>query len=185
MSTHVLVPVKRLDGAKSRLAAELDEAERAELVQEMLLVVLAAAKDARVGPITVVSPEPLALDGAPRFDDGGLDWNDALSAAIREVVSEEIVAVVAADLPRLQPDEVRRLVASTPERGVAVGRAKDGGTNAVAMRPPGVLTTRFGEPASARVHAQAAREAGLEVTVLDLPGIAFDIDTPDDLAAWR
>jgi len=185
MSAHVLVPVKRLDGAKSRLAAALQPAERAALVQEMLALVLAAAEEAAVGPVTVVSSESLLLNGVPRFDDRGLPWNDALAAAMREVVKGGVAAVVAADLPLLAPAEVRKLVAATPEQGVAIARAQDGGTNAVAMRPPAVLTTHFGEPASAEVHAQAARTAGLEAVTLDLEGLAFDVDTPDDLAAWR
>ena len=66
-----------------------------------------------------------------------------------------------------------------------VARAKDGGTNAVAMRPPGVLPTLFGESESCRLHEEAARRAGLRAVVLDLPGLAFDVDTPEDLAAWR
>ena len=44
---------------------------------------------------------------------------------------------------------------------------------------------RRGEPASATVHANAAREAGLEARVVDLPGLAFDVDTPDDLERMR
>ena len=70
MNAHVLVPVKRLDGAKSRLAESLDPGERADLVRELLAHVLAVVKDAEVGPVTVVSAEPLELDGVPRFDDG-------------------------------------------------------------------------------------------------------------------
>jgi len=185
MSAHVLVPVKRLDGAKSRLAAALTPAEREVLVRELLGVVLGAVEEADVGPVTLVSSEPLSANGVSRFDDRGLAWNDALAAAMREVVSEQVVAVVAADLPLLGADEVRELVGATPDRGVVIARAKDGGTNAVAMRPPGLITTHFGEPESARVHEQAAHAAGLEAVVLDLEGLAFDIDTPDDLAAWR
>jgi 2-phospho-L-lactate guanylyltransferase len=185
MSAHVLVPVKRLDGAKSRLAAALTPAERVALVRDLLAAVLAAVEEADVGPVTVVSSEPLSLNGVARFDDRGLAWNEALAAAMREVVTENVAVVVAADLPRLRPAEVRELVATTPVRGIAIARAKDGGTNAVAMRPPGALATRFGEPESARVHEAAAHAAGLEVVTLDLEGLAFDVDTPDDLAAWR
>jgi 2-phospho-L-lactate/phosphoenolpyruvate guanylyltransferase len=185
MRAHVLVPVKRLDGAKSRLAASLPDDARLALVREMLTAVLTAVEEAGVGPVTIVSSEPMALNGVPRFDDRGLPWNDALAAAMREVVSEEITAVVAADLPRLRADEVRKLVAATPERGLAIARAKDGGTNAVAMRPSGSLLTHFGERASARVHQEAARGAGLDAVTLDLDGLAFDVDTPDDLAMWR
>ena len=43
----------------------------------------------------------LHFGGVPRFDDRGLPWNDALAAAMREVVTEPIAAVVSADLPRV------------------------------------------------------------------------------------
>ncbi len=138
-----------------------------------------------VGPVTVVSSEPLALNGVPRFDDRRLPWNDALAAAMREVLDEPCAAVVSADLPLVTPADVVALVAATPQRGIAIARAKDGGTNAVSMRPPGALPTRFGEPGSAALHEQAAREAGLDAVVLDRPGLAFDVDTPEDLAAWH
>jgi 2-phospho-L-lactate guanylyltransferase len=185
MPTHVLVPVKRLDGAKSRLSAALSPEERAELMQTLLRDVLEAVRSAGVGPVTIVSSEPLAVDGIPRFDDRRLPWNDALAAAMREVVKEECVAVVSADLPQLRPEEVAQLVAAAPARGLAIARAQDGGTNAIVMRPSGVVATHFGEPASCAVHVRAAADAGLEAVVVDLPGLAFDLDTPEDLARAR
>jgi len=181
----VLVPVKRLGDAKSRLAETLSADERADLMREMLAHVLAVTQEAGVGPVTVVSAEPLALNGVPRFDDGGLPWNDALQAAMDDVVHEQVVAVVSADLPLLTTDDVRALVAVTPLRGLAIARAHDGGTNAISMRPPGVLPTCFGEPGSAALHERAAWTAGADAHVLDRPGLAFDVDTPEDLAAWR
>lgn len=185
MATHVLVPVKRLDGAKSRLSAALSLDERAELMRTMLADVLEAVQASAVGPVTIVSSEPLAVNGIPRFDDRGLPWNEALAAAMREVVEEESAVVVSADLPQLRADEVAQLVAAAPERGLAIARAHDGGTNAIAMRPPGVVTTHFGEPASCAVHLRVAAAAGLEAVVVDLPGLAFDLDTPEDLARAR
>ena len=53
------------------------------------------------------------------------------------------------------------------------------------MRPPGVATTHFGEPGSCAVHVRAAEDAGLEAVVVDLPGLAFDLDTPEDLERLR
>ena len=185
MDVHVLVPVKRLDEAKSRLAAALSPDERAELMREMLANVLQAVQGAQVGPVTVVSAEPLPLNGIARFDDAGLPWNDALEAAMREVVTEQIAAIVSADLPLLTVDDVQALVAVTPLRGLAIARAHDGGTNAVSMRPPGLLPTHFGESGSAAVHERSAWTAGADAHILDRPGLAFDIDTPEDLAAWR
>jgi 2-phospho-L-lactate guanylyltransferase len=185
VDVHVLVPVKRLDGAKSRLSDALDPAARADLVRELLAHVLTVVEQAAVGPVTVVSAETLELNGVPRFDDGDLPWNDALAAAMREVVSEPVAAVVAADLPLVTAEEIRTLVAATPAHGMAIARAGDGGTNAVSMRPPGSVTTHFGEPESAAAHEHAIRTAGGDAYVLDLRGLAFDVDTPEDLAAWR
>jgi 2-phospho-L-lactate guanylyltransferase len=185
VDAHVLVPVKRLDEAKSRLAESLDPGERAELVQELLAHVLSVVSRAGVGPVTVVSAEHLELDGVPRFDDRSLPWNEALAAAMTEVVREPVVVIVAADLPLVTHDDVRALLAATPECGLAIARAADGGTNAVSMRPPGRVTTHFGEPGSAAVHERAAWMVGGDAHVLDLPGLAFDVDTPDDLATWR
>jgi 2-phospho-L-lactate guanylyltransferase len=181
----VLIPVKRLDGAKSRLSEALDPSERADLVHELLTHVLGVVQRADVGPVTIVSAEPLELDGVPRFDDGDLPWNDALATAIEKVVSEPVVAVVAADLPLVTPEEIRAFVSATPAHGLAIARAGDGGTNAISMRPPGGVSTHFGEPGSAAVHERAACLAGGDAHVLDLAGLAFDIDTPEDLAAWR
>jgi 2-phospho-L-lactate guanylyltransferase len=182
VQAHVLVPLKRLNGAKSRLSAVLSPDERAELMRRLLEGVAAAVRGAGVERITLVTSEPISVDGLSRFDDRGLPWNDALAAAMREVVSDEVVAVVSADLPLLRADDVRALLAATPARGLAIARARDGGTNAVAMRPPGAAGTCFGEPQSAALHDRLAREAGVEAVMVDLPGLAFDVDTPEDLA---
>jgi 2-phospho-L-lactate guanylyltransferase len=185
VDAHVLVPVKRLDQAKTRLAEVLSSAERAELAQELLAHVLATVTAAAVGPVTVVSSEEaLFLNGIDRFDDEGLAWNDALAAAMGDI-QEQVAVVIAADLPRLTANDVCALVHATPRRGLAIARARDGGTNAVAMRPPGLLATQFGEPDSAALHERSTWAAGADAHVLDLPGLAFDVDTPADLAEWR
>jgi len=184
-AAHVLIPLKRLDDAKSRLSDALSPAERASLMLELLERVVAVVEEADVGAVTVVSAETRTPAGVSRFDDRGLPWNDALAAAMREIVSEPVVAVVSADLPRLTPEDVQALVAATPDFGLAIARALDGGTNAVSMRPPGAVRTHFGEPQSAAVHAQATAAAGLAARIVDIPGLAFDVDTPADLAELR
>jgi 2-phospho-L-lactate guanylyltransferase len=179
VDAHVLVPLKRLDLAKTRLADSLAPDERGQLMRGLLDGVIEAIQAAEVGQVTVVTGE--SLDGVEIFDDRGLPWNEALEAAMREVVQEEIATVISADLPFLRPDEVRALVDATPTCGIAIGRALDGGTNAVSMRPPALVRTHFGETRSAAVHAAL----GVEAVVLDLPGLAFDVDTPADLQRMR
>ena len=179
MDAHVLVPLKLLDSAKSRLAEALSAEERAELMRSLLGGVIGAVREAGLERVTVVSSEPLA--DFEVWNDRGLPWNDALAAAMREVVAAPVATILAADLPLLRSEEVVELIAATPERGLAIARALDGGTNAVSMRPPGLVRTCFGEPGSAARHAAL----GVEHVVLDLPGLAFDVDTPEDLARMQ
>jgi 2-phospho-L-lactate guanylyltransferase len=167
--------LKRID-PKSRLADELPLQERVRLMRGLLAGVVGAVREAGVERVTVVTG--LALKDYEVWNDRGLPWNDALAAAIQEVVTEPVVAIVSADLPSLRAEEVEELLAATPERGIAIARALDGGTNAVSMRPPGLVRTHFGELGSAAVHAAL----GVDHIVLDLPGLAFDVDTPEDLA---
>ena len=174
----MLIPLKTHD-PKSRLADAISADERAELMRTLLERVAAAVREAGIERMTVVSAEP--VEGYEVWPDRGLAWNDALAAASAEVVRASLVAIVSADLPFLRGDEVEELLAATPERGLAIARALDGGTNAVAMRPPGLVHTRFGEPGSAAVHASL----GVPAVVLDLPGLAFDVDTPADLARMQ
>jgi len=178
VDAHVLVPLKTLD-PKSRLAGTLSAGERSALMLGLLERVVGAVREAGVERVTVVTAEP--VDGYEVWRDRGLAWNDALGSAIAEVVTAPVAAVISADLPLLAAEEVEELIAATPERGIAIARALDGGTNAVAMRPPGLVRTRFGEPGSAAVHAGL----GVPSVVVDLPGLAFDVDTPADLARMQ
>lgn len=61
--------------------------------------------------------------------------------------------------------------------------AADGrGTNAILRRPCALIPCRFGND-SFVPHRAAARATQKELVVLDgLPGIALDIDRPEDLA---
>ncbi len=178
MDAHVLVPLKRID-PKSRLAHALPLDERVRLMRGLLAGVVSAVREAGVERVTVVTG--LALKGYEVWDDRGLAWNDALAAAMKEVVSAPLAAVISADLPLIRADDVEELLAATPEQGIAIARALDGGTNAVAMRPPGIVRTHFGEPQSSAVHARL----GVPHVIVDLPGLAFDVDTPADLARMQ
>ncbi len=186
-SLHVLVPVKRLEGAKTRLAAGYTADERRELVLAMLADVLAAlAATPRLGAVSVVTGDATVEAEARRLGagvlpDGQLPWNDGLLFAARSLgAPPPALAIVAGDLPLLAPADVTALVDALPARGVAIGRAHDGGTNALALRRADGLVPSFGVPGSAAVHAARAAQAGLAATVVDTPGLRLDLDTPAD-----
>src|SRR5437667_11369104 len=55
-------------------------------------------------------------------------------------------------------------------------------THGVALTPPDTMPLKFGEP-SFQNHLAAARALGLEPRVTVLPGLALDVDAPEDVAA--
>jgi 2-phospho-L-lactate guanylyltransferase len=66
---------------------------------------------------------------------------------------------------------------------IAPSRRLDG-TNALFLRPPGLIPFAFG-PGSLEQHQQAARAMGLEPVIYRSPTTALDLDVPMDLEAWR
>jgi 2-phospho-L-lactate guanylyltransferase len=181
-----LVPLKRLDYAKTRLATVLDPPTRVRVMRALLShtleVVQAAPSVARVTLVSsaVEAPAIAAEHGVGHFDDRALPWNDALAAAMAEVQGDA-VAIVSADVPLLTTTDVEAYVGALTEHGAVIARATDAGTNGVAMHPVGAMRTTFGSKGSAALHAELAREAGLTPVTLDLEGMAHDLDTAADL----
>ncbi|HYX85733.1 MAG TPA: 2-phospho-L-lactate guanylyltransferase [Gaiellales bacterium] len=188
MDVQVLIPLKRLDDAKVRLIDTLTAGERRDLMLSMLRHVAVTALKAGVGPVALASSDPnaprLARElGIGHVSDGGLPWNEGLTHALGEMEpAPETVLYLAADLPAVSPDEIRELVAAVPSHGIAIGRAYDGGTNALVVRPARALIPSFGVPRSSQAHTDLAAAAGLDARIVDLPGVAADVDTPADAA---
>ena len=191
MESDVLIPLKRLDAAKSRLASALTASERRRLMAAMMAHVVRTAQAAGAGRVVIASSDPAAPGLAARLgvecaSDGGRPWNAGLVHA-RETLAAPAAAVLylAGDLPLVEPGDVIALIEAGTSGTAVVGRAHDGGTNALGVSPPGALEPAFGAPRSAAVHAGLARERGLAVVVIDRPGLARDVDTPADLAIAR
>ena len=167
-----VVPMKSMDLAKGRLSAVLDPAGRRALARQMLDHVLETLKLAGISKIHVA--------------DGDRDLNADVAAAARLVQGEGAtdLLLVMADLPYIAADDIAALLEAGRQSPVVIAEAKDGGTKALMLKPPTALEFAFatGQP-SARRHAELARAAGIEPTVLKRPGLARDIDTPADLAA--
>jgi 2-phospho-L-lactate/phosphoenolpyruvate guanylyltransferase len=183
VATHVLVPVKRLQGAKSRLAASYEPDVRRALALRLSAGVIAAARAASgIDRVWVVTSDPEVAElGAPLLDDGGLAWNEGLAHAIALLDPlPDVVAIVAGDLPLVTTADVVALVAAIPQHGVAIARAHDAGSNGLGLRPPQALVPNFGLPGSAAIHAERALAAGLDAVMVDRPGLAQDVDTPED-----
>jgi 2-phospho-L-lactate guanylyltransferase len=185
-----VVPVKDLAGTKSRLAPILDPGARAGLTLYVMGRVVAALQGAGVEHVGVVSPDRLVLAeaeerGAAPLRQESRGLNPALEEGRRWAVDRGASAllVLPADLPLVDPDDVRAVLEEAGEEPSVVispdcARA---GTNALLLRPSDTLPFAFGI-GSYEAHLRAARERGLDVSVCERPHLAFDLDTTGDLA---
>jgi 2-phospho-L-lactate guanylyltransferase len=190
-----IVPCKRLNRAKTRLAHVLGPAERHALARAMLRDVLAVLTQVRgLDGVAVVTSDPevsaladasvaLVLDDPPNADHSA-----AARAATAEVARRGVrgVLILSADVPLLTASEVERVLAiHGGGRGITIATNRAGeGTNAIACTPPDAIALSFGRD-SRRRHVRAARELGLPVRCICPPGLALDIDTPEDLAEYK
>ncbi len=192
MKATAILPVKRFDAAKQRLATGIDDARRAELVAAMLQDVLQAIGAARsVERTIVVTNEPRAAEIAAAAgtevladpEHGGHSEAALAGIARAEELGAACVLLLPGDCPLLDPRELERLLTGLPERYVAIVPDRHGtGTNALALAPPSAISPSFGEGSCAR-HVAAAREAGIPFAVEELPSLALDLDTPADVVA--
>jgi 2-phospho-L-lactate guanylyltransferase len=185
---YTLIPVKELDKAKARLSAVLDDGARRDLVLAMLRDVLAAATACpALDGVCVVTRDAEAFAIAAEAGAEGLaepgELNEALTSAAEKLRGRGAtrLLVLAADLPLA--DGASIATALEADADVVVVPSRDSGTNALACAP-GAIDFQFG-PDSARKHLAAAEAAGLRALSLDLPRLALDIDTPDDLDRLR
>lgn len=187
-----LVPVRSLGDGKRRLSPVLAPDERRALVRSMLDDVLDVLRGCRgVDRVAVVTGDAAAAAVAaahgamllPEAPDGGLSGSlEEARARLLLRHPRAPVLMMPADLPGVTPAELETTVLAA-NADVVLARSTDGGTNAMLLRPIASLPFRFG-PDSCRRHRDAAIAGGRSVQVVDSPGLALDIDHPDDLAAF-
>lgn len=192
MKATAVLPVKRLDAAKQRLAAAIDEERRRELAAAMVADVLEAIGKSRgIERVIVVSGDPIAQELAaaagaevvPDPEDAGHVQAAQAGIARAEVEGAERVVLLAGDCPLLDPRELDRLLTGVPGHYVGIVPDRHGsGTNALLLSPPDVIVPAFGEGSRAR-HVEAARGAEVPFGIEELPSIELDLDTPADVIA--
>lgn len=187
-----VVPLKSLRGSKKRLADILDDDEREALVSAMARDVLAAlSATPGIDGIMVVSDDASVAKLASGFgasvmpESEQVGLSGAVATAAKALAADQIgtMVVVHGDIPLASPDELQALiekVAAAPSITIAPCRGNDG-TNVMICSPPDIIPFLYG-PGSCAAHQQAAKQAGIDVVVVNMPGLALDIDLAADLA---
>jgi 2-phospho-L-lactate/phosphoenolpyruvate guanylyltransferase len=189
-----VVPVKERGSAKERLAAILRPEIRQALALAMLEDVLAAVTATPgIAGLFVVTVDREAGRLATRYgarliEEGARSGHTgAVAAAVRLLVAEGRAGVLTlpGDIPLVTPAELAQLLAAHPPApSFTIAPSHDErGSNAIACSPPDAVPLRFGEN-SFYPHLQAAEACGIRPNVLHLPGIALDIDNPEDVVSF-
>jgi len=191
LRTVAVLPVKSFPKAKQRLTAGVEPSLRRELAAAMFADVLAALAASAVDDVVVVTAGApaaahAAAHGARVVSDAEQGHNAAAQIGVEAALAlgAERALLVPGDCPMLDPGEIDQLLARQGgERSVLIVPDRHGtGTNALLITPPDALTPAFG-PGSCRRHAALAAAQGIAHAVIEVPSLALDIDTPEDLDA--
>lgn len=185
-----VLPVKRLDRAKERLAPRFAVADREKIAAALLDDALDLLERTEFLQWHVVSDDTHVLErakerGFATVGDAGNGLNEALAGAVRATLEKGAtsVTVVPADVPLARPSDLQDLLdTGATSDAVIVPSSRDGGTNALYLSPPDLLSPRFG-PASFAAHIAQSEARKLRCAILRLPRLELDIDTPEDAEA--
>lgn len=139
--------------------------------------------------VALVTSDPFAVKLAAEYgfevipDPDNPGETSAIEMATRRCIERgvEWTLVIPADIPLIQAWELDEILKHTPKEGSVLVPAGDGcGTNAAFRRPADLFPLRFGND-SYKPHRAAAQATGKPCVVLNLPGIAVDVDNPADL----
>jgi 2-phospho-L-lactate/phosphoenolpyruvate guanylyltransferase len=185
-----ILPVKSPRNAKQRLKDYLAAEEREMLARLLFRQTLAALCEAQGIDRVVVATSDSEIAGHAR-DSGVLVFDEheqvshsvSADAACQRAMElgAKTAMLVPIDVPRVTSADFSRLAAAARPGLIVVPSADGTGTNALVRTPPDVIGSRFG-PGSFRAHMDQAMAKGVFAEALHLPGLMFDIDTPEDVA---
>lgn len=182
VSWGLVVPVKRLALAKSRLSS-FGDAARQDLALAFALDVVAAGRWAgSVEQVLVVTDDRRATEALSEagarvvgdVPDAGL--NPAIEHGASLLPVELGVATVSADLPALRPMDIDGALGAVPlgGRGFVVDTAGSG-TTLLAAAPGASLAPAYG------IASRSVHRASGAVELPAAAGLRLDVDTPEDL----
>ena len=190
MNPWLVIPVKSLRDGKTRLAPALDPLQRREFMDRLLVhtlnqaaafpgldrtLVVSACSETRTRASTL---------GAHVLNESGRGLNAALKLAHESIQQRGAtqMLVVPCDLPLLRTEDLQYLsrLAMSDDIAIAPDRRMRG-TNGLCFGATLDFNFEFGPDSYAR-HKHNAQRLQREHAAAISPGLAFDVDTPDDLA---
>jgi 2-phospho-L-lactate guanylyltransferase len=191
--TTAVIPVKRLDAALRRLEGALGPVERERLAEALFLDLIAKLPRSRnITDSLIVTADPsvsrqarwLGHEVLEQTEDVG--HSEAAIAGVEAAKSAgaDRVAMLAADCPMLDIEQLDRHLGRTPQAALIVPDHHGTGTNALVLSPPDAIQPAFGLESCSR-HISRARAAGIGFTLERIESLEMDLDTPEDMRDLR
>ena len=183
--------------AKTRLQAHLDVTERAQLIHDTLRhTVHALQVSGVVQRIVLVTRDAQVMTWAHAWKVDVIQETEqtaGLNGALREArqslcTGAEALLILPGDMAWLEAEDVRAMVqlaASIDGPLVLIAPDRhEQGTNALLLRPPGVIDFAFG-PNSAQLHTTHAQSTGATLLWYRSSSISLDVDELSDLHLYE
>jgi 2-phospho-L-lactate/phosphoenolpyruvate guanylyltransferase len=188
--TGIVIPIRAFTDGMARLSSVLSPNQRADLGRDLAGRVIDAASNF-ASVVVTSAPEVIEwceLIGHPWIPDPG-SLNASADSGSEWCISQglERVIIAHADLPGATKDafeEVARCGAAKNQRNacVIVACHRNDGTPVIGIPVDAEFNFAYG-PGSFELHLKEARSCGLEIQVLSITELAYDIDMPEDLSA--
>lgn len=179
MTVAVVIAVRGGASAKSRFGGTVDGAA---LAKAMLADMIAAARGCpAVEGVHVVTPTPEVAAGldAELIVEAAPAGIDAAFARARAALPGRTLVLMLGDLPMMTADDLAALVAGhEPGTVTIVPSDTEGGTSTIVIDDGTPMRFAFGTGSFAR-HME---NAGALARRFDCPGLAADLDRPEDVA---
>ena len=184
---HFLLPFKGVESAKSRWS-ELGTKRHHLVLQILRQNLKTVASVVGLQNVFLVTPDPSeVLSDLPILKVDGKGLNRDLCQAHEILTAQTEVsqlAVLLPGLPALVAADIQSVISALQEKPVVLcPDREDFGTNALAMRPAGILDFLF-EGASFSRHSEACQNLGLDYAVVRTEGLAHDCDSVKDLESF-
>jgi 2-phospho-L-lactate guanylyltransferase len=189
MTIWAIIPVKTLRHAKSRLAPFLEEGERAALMRHLLhrlLHVLSGVP--QINNVVVVSRDAEVASIAHQHlahivaEQEGCGLNESVTTGASYALHNgaRSVLILPADLPIVMAEDIQQMVGETavsPTHAMIICSDREqNGTNALLIPAHVPFRYQYGVQSLQKHVAEAAR-LQMNMRIVELPGLQFDLDT--------
>jgi 2-phospho-L-lactate guanylyltransferase len=181
--TYAIIPVNKLDEAKTRLSGILSCEDRGELVLNMLNDVLTALNGIET---IVVSPSKPTDFNDFDFHFVHEEKKEGLNKAVKKATKyaiekgAEATLFIPADTPLLTGTHVKEIIELGKEHPLIISPSSRGGTGILYRRPPNIVDNKFSATSFSDFEEEAAKKQ-VPLYVYDSYSISLDIDVPDDI----